>query len=142
MTPAPSFRPSWLPREPPLNPIALAGIGAVAEALLRRLLRLDDSALASLSGVRGPGLLLILGEESALPWVDDAVWLGRDPAAPSLLLPTAWAPAVPLDLYERAVRARALTAAGALAVLPRPGLLVPTGAARPLDRAGLQEVEP
>lgn len=129
------FRPSWRPREPPLEPVAVAAVGATISRLRARLLRFDDEALARLEGVAGPAVVLVLGPSESLPWVDGALWLGRDPSAPGLLLPTATEPSIAIDLYATVVRRRAGDVAGELAVLPRHGLLIPTGPARPLARS-------
>ena len=58
--------------------------------------------------------------------------LGRDPSAPSLLLPTALEPDVPLPLFERAVVALARGATAPIVVLVDPPALVCAGAARPI----------
>ncbi|HYO53891.1 hypothetical protein [Archangium sp.] len=126
------FSPSWSPRTCPLPAIAVAGVGPVALALARRVLATEDVALARWSGVAGPGVLVLLGDTESLPWVDGAVYLGRDVAAPSLLLPCTLAPDVAPALLERALVARA-HAGTPLAVLPRSMHLVPVGAARPVS---------
>jgi hypothetical protein len=127
---------TWSPRQNPLAALAVAGVGPVAVALARRALAADDKQLGAWSGVAGPGMLVLLGETDSLPWVDGAVYLGRDPTAPSLLLPCALAPEVAPALLERALVAHA--AAGTpLAVLPRSGQLVPVGAARTVARETL-----
>ncbi len=134
--PPPQLPVTWRPRPEPLAALAVAGVGPVALALARRALAAEDPHLGAWSGVAGPGLLLLLGQTETLPWVDGAVYLGKDPAAPSLLLPCALAPDVALALLERALVAHA--AAGTpLAVLPRSGHLVPVGAARPVARETL-----
>ncbi len=120
----------------PLPALAVAGVGAVALALARRALAADDARLGAWSGVAGSDLLVLLGEAHSLPWVDGAVYLGRDGAAPSLLLPCALAPEVAPALLERALVAHASDGAP-LAVLPRSGFLVPVGAARPVARETL-----
>jgi hypothetical protein len=114
----------------------VAGVGAVALALARRVLAADEAGLSAWSGVAGPGVLVLLGEADTLPWVDGAVYLGRDSAAPALLLPCALAPSVAPALLERALLARA-GGATPLAVLPRTSHLVPVGAARPVARETL-----
>jgi hypothetical protein len=127
---------TWCPRSAPLAALAVAGLGPVALALARRALAAEDQQLSAWSGVAGPHVLVLLGETDALPWVDGAMYLGRDPAAPSLLLPCALAPEVAPALLERALVAQA--AAGTpLAVLPRSEQLVPVGAARPVAREAL-----
>jgi hypothetical protein len=130
------FSSSWSPRAQPLPALAVAGVGPVALALARRVLAAEDAALARWSGVAGPGVLVLLGDTGSLPWVDGVVYLGRDAAAPSLLLPCTLAPDVAPALLDRALVARAPVGIP-LAVLPRSGHLVPVGAARPVSRETL-----
>jgi hypothetical protein len=125
---------TWAPRAVPLDARAVAATGATAAALGARLAALDDDALAGLAAVAGAGVLIAIGPD--LPWCDGVVYLGSDPAAPSLLVPTARVPSVPAPLLERAVRAR-VAATGPIAVVPAPLRLVPCGAARAIDRARL-----
>jgi hypothetical protein len=127
---------AFRPRAEPLAPLAAAARGPAALALAARLLARDDAALEALHGVSGPGLLVVVGDRERLPWVDGVVYLGRDPAAPSLLLPTALEPDVPAPLLERAVLARGRLAAP-IALLIDPPALVAAGGARPIRRAEL-----
>ena len=129
---------AWGPRDEPLAPLAIAARGSAARALAARLARCDDAGLARLRGVAGPSLLIALGESDALPWVDGVVYLGRDPRAPSLLVPTALAPDAPIALLERALLARGPGIAAPIAVLVAPPALVGVGAARPIGRALLE----
>jgi len=129
---------SFRPRATPLAPVAVAARGRAAAALATRLARRDDAGLARLSGVSGPGFLLVIGAAEDLPWIDGVVYLGKDPAAPSLLLPTALEPDVPAPLFERAVLGRASFAAPPIAVLVDPPALAGTGVARPVRRAELE----
>jgi hypothetical protein len=136
----------WRPRPVPLDPVGVAARGEAARALAKRLLARwdrgghDGEALSRLSGVAGPGLIILLGDGPALPWVEGAAYLGRDAHAPSLLLPTNREPAVPLPLLERAllIRAARLHAEPPLAVLLDPPLLASTLEARPLIRSQVQ----
>ena len=135
---APTERVRWVPREPPLAPAAVVGLGDAARALARRLLRLDDARLGALQGVAGPSLVAVVGTADALPWVDGAVYLGRDPAASTLYLPTALRPDVHAALFERALLGgRSIEAP--VAVVTRAGELVvfSLGAARAVSRAEL-----
>jgi hypothetical protein len=134
MEAAPLF--DWSPRATPLAALAVAGVGPVALALARRVLAADDVACARWSGVAGPGVLVLLGDTATLPWVEGVVYLGKDPAAPALLLPCTLVPQVALALLERALVSRA-GGATPLAVLPRSAHLVPVGAARPVSRDSL-----
>ena len=127
----------WRPRDEPLAPAAVVGQGEASRALARRLLALAEGTLSKFRGVAAPGLLVALGAPEDLPWVEDAAYLGREPRAPSLLLPTSRAPDVAAELFERAARLRAGTAAAPIAVLLDPPALVSVAAARPIDRASL-----
>lgn len=137
---------AWRPRAVPLEPVGMAARGEAARALARRLLARSDEELARLTGVAGQDLVLVLGnpgnaaDTALLPWVDGAVYLGRDPRAPSLLLPTNREPTVPLPLVERALVARAgrFKAEPPLAVLLDPPLLASVLEARPLVRRRLR----
>ncbi|HEX8698346.1 MAG TPA: hypothetical protein VF815_05885 [Myxococcaceae bacterium] len=134
---APSRLPvTWSPRPEPLAALAVAAVGPVSLALARRALGAQEPQLGAWNGVAGAGVLILLGHTESLPWVDGAVYLGRDPAAPSLLLPCALAPDVAPSLLERALVAHA-GGATPLAVLPRSSQLVPVGAARPVARETL-----
>jgi MoxR-vWA-beta-propeller ternary system domain bpX5 len=131
---------AWRPRPVPLEPVGVAARGESARALARRLLARGDETLSRLSGVAGPDLIILLGDATALPWVEGATYLGRDAQAPSLLLPTNREPAVPVPLLERAllIRASRLHAEPPLAVLLDPPLLASTLEARPLIRSQIQ----
>jgi hypothetical protein len=69
--------------------------------------------------------------------VDGVVYLGRDAAASSLLMPCALAPDVAASMLERALLTRMGNAGTPVAVLPASGHLVPVGAARPVSRVAL-----
>src|SRR5262249_1650206 len=131
-------RVAWRPRAVPLEPRAAAASGRAARALAARLLEREDATLARLSGVAGEDVLLVAGAAAELPWVDGIVYLGRDVAAPSLLLPTCLEPVLPLPLVERALVAKLEAPALPLAALVSPDRLVAFGVARPLDRARLR----
>jgi hypothetical protein len=81
---------------------------------------------------------LIFGDAEALPWVDGAVYLGRHPEAPRLLVPTARVPDVPYGLLERALFARRPEALEPSALLLDPMRLVDASAPRPFDVASLE----
>jgi hypothetical protein len=124
-------------RAEPLRPAGAVAEGDAARRLARRLLALDDAALARLAGVAAPGLLAVAGVEEDLPWVDGVAYVGRDPAAPSLLLPTATESFAPAALLERALVAGSRGAPPPLAVLEAPLRVIPLGGARPVERVRL-----
>jgi MoxR-vWA-beta-propeller ternary system domain bpX5 len=92
-----------LPRRAPLPACAAVATGAASRALARRLLEEPDERLAALRGLTGDSLLAVLGAAEALPWVDGVLYLGSDPDAPRLLLPTTAAPEIAPALFEAAV---------------------------------------
>jgi hypothetical protein len=128
-------RVEWHSRASPLVAKAVVGVGAVARALGQRLAALDDDALAGLAAVAGDGVLVVLGEAKALPWVDGVTYLGSDATAPDLLVPATFAPDVPVALLAQAVRRRA--ASSLVAVTPE--RIIPCGTARAISRAKLAE---
>ncbi|HEX3765723.1 MAG TPA: hypothetical protein VHW23_43805 [Kofleriaceae bacterium] len=130
------IRVGWIARDAPLVARAVAAVGDPARALADRLAALDDAALGALAAVAGDDVLVVLGAAAALPWVDGVVYLGRDDAAPELLLPTALAPTVPPGVLAAAIRA-ALPRPAPIAVLAAPARLVPCGIARAIDRGRL-----
>lgn len=127
---------SWTARDVPLPARAVAAWGPAARLLGERIAALDDAALSGLTAVAGNRVLIIIGDEAALPWIDGVVYLGRDEGAPELLLPTAVAPSVPAPVLEAAIK-HVATKGAPIAVLPASGMLVPCGAARGIDRAVL-----
>jgi len=127
----------WRARATALAPIAVAARNDVAIAFAHRLLTLNDESLARLKGVAGQGILIALGDEELLLWVDGVIYLGRDDAAPSLLLPTTLEPNVPVALFERALLKR-LSQSAPIAVLPAlPPIVTSVSPARPISRETL-----
>jgi hypothetical protein len=112
----------WIARIIPLPARAVFARGAAARDLARRLLDAPPERLRALRGCAaddGSALFILASDgEAELPWADGACYLGRDPAAPDLLLPTNRAPAVPVDLVAAALGAR-LGGRGPWAVIPR-----------------------
>jgi hypothetical protein len=136
----------WRSRDEPLAVVGAAAAGDAARALATRVLARTDEALAKLRGVASARssdtvAIVVLGDAADLPWLDGIVYLGRDPRAPSLLVPTFLEPDVPIELVERALLRRAHP--GPLAVVPlaplapSPSLVVPCGAALALARRPL-----
>ncbi|MCS6901851.1 MAG: hypothetical protein RMJ98_20015 [Myxococcales bacterium] len=127
---------TWQERPVPLSPSAVVGLGAVASALLRRVNQCTADELASLEAVAAPGVFLVLGEEERLPWVNGVSYLGCDPRAPALLLPTTLAPSVHPSLLEQVIRRR-LATSQRVAVVLEPPRLISLGGPRPLTVQGL-----
>ena len=100
------MKPSWQPREQPLAACALWVAKPMYSRLVQRLQRLSAARLARLQWLRTPQGVLVLGAEEQLPWLDCALWLGRDATAPRLLQPTLQQTDVPAPLLEQACLAR------------------------------------
>jgi hypothetical protein len=130
------FKIRWTPRDCQLMPMAVAGQGETSLRLARRLLQLDDESLGQLEGVAGRQVIVVQGRSDLLPWVDGVQYLGVDSVAPSVLFPTNYQPSLPQELLESALRVK-LHAAGLVAVLPDPLILVPMRNAKPVSRRTL-----
>ena len=131
------MKPDFVARSPPLPPRAVVGLGAAARALGLRLFDGPDETLRQLNVVAGDGLLVALGPADLLPWVDGAIYLGSDAAAPALLMPTTQATALHPQLVERALRGLPGLKHGQLAVLPRQQRIVCLSRASPAGRQSL-----
>jgi hypothetical protein len=126
---------TWRPRFTPLESVGVAARGPAATNLAHRLLR-DPDSLSHYKGVSAPGLLVILGEEKRLPWVDGVVYLGHDSQAPSLLFPTNLEPSVPAALLQRSL-AVVHNQPGPCALLLDPPAIVPLSEARTVARSSV-----
>lgn len=89
----------WRDREIPLAPRAALAEGPAVARWARRLLRAPD--LSAWSGVGDRSAMFVSGED--LPWADGLLWLGVDPAAPGLYLPTTREPDVHPALLARRI---------------------------------------
>lgn len=130
----------WVRRVVPLPPVAVAARDEAAKALVHRLLLGAEHRLANLSLVAGARLVVARNEPDTLPWVDGARYLGIDPEAPNLLLPTTSAPDVPVQLFERCLASVDGGLGAPIAVLANNdgGLtLVSLSDGRPPTRSGL-----
>lgn len=126
---------TWTPRREPLLATAAVARGAAARRLVHRLLTRDDTQLAQLTGVASDDLVLVLGPLSELPWTDGVLYLGKEPGAAELMLPTTLCPSVPRGLLCRAMLATQV--APPVAVLPDPPTLISLAQALPLSQRAL-----
>jgi hypothetical protein len=131
------MRITFSPRDDIRDPAAVAGLGPAAQALAARLMLLNDDQLAKLRGCAGRGIVAVLGEAKDLPWGDGVTYLGRDPDAPRLLIPTMLRPSVAMDVFERAIARRAAALSGPWAVLANPLRLFSVADAAILSRGHL-----
>lgn len=99
----------WSIREIPLQPKAVVSRGTIAARLAQKLLEGPQENLSQLQGVSGTELLVILGEEKMLPWVDGVMYLGKDEQAPQVYMPTYLQPNIPSALLEQILLIQAKT---------------------------------
>jgi hypothetical protein len=124
---------NWNDRTVPLAPVGLVAFRTAALELARKLLAMDDLSLTQWTAVSTSDVLVLLGEGQTLPWVDGVRYLGRDPLAPHLLLPTNRTPGVPVDLFERALIQRS-PVLSPFAVIPELGKVISLSSAKELSR--------
>ena len=126
-------------RETILDPVAVVGLGNAARALAHRLLALEDDRLQKLRGAAGEGILIALGEAAALPWAPGVTYLGQEPDAPRLLVPTMLRPAIAFDVFERAVARHVAPLSAPWAVLSSPARVFSVAAATTIDRKQIRK---
>jgi hypothetical protein len=132
VTAAPPLDLEWLPREPPLAPVAVLARGAAVRPLAAATIARVRSGTV-LRAAYADGRLLVLGAAADLPWADGVVYLGDDAG---LLVPTTLAPALPADLVRRAVAPDAPP--GHVVALAGDEVLTTPRPARPADAASLR----
>jgi hypothetical protein len=96
----------WKRRPQALPPSGLVTAGAVTQRLLAQLRLCGDAALARLTAVATRDLLVVIGANDDLPWIDGARYCAPDPVAQTLWLPTTLMPTLPPDLLRRSAVAR------------------------------------
>ncbi len=130
----PQINVTWAQRQEPLSPVCVAAIGDRATALGLRLLKEDyQESFVRLQAVVTDNILLLFGAVDDLPWVDGALYLGKDSQAGSMLIPTNLAPSVPMDVVFRAIL-KGFPAAPPVVLLPKQGLLFSASPARPISK--------
>lgn len=127
---------SWQTRFDALTASAVAAFDEAAVTLAKKLVSFDDERLQKLQGTAAAAgeagkMILLLGDAEHLPWVNGAVYLGRDAQMPSILLPTVIKPGIPPELFERALN-ESFSQLAPFAVLPEK--IIPFGAAKTLSR--------
>jgi hypothetical protein len=129
---------SFCTREDALVALGVVAHLGVAQKLAQRLLRYDDATLGQLRAVASKDTLIVLGPTKLLPWVDGVSYLGQDPSALLLLLPTAVRPELPIDAFEQAVIRKAGKKRPPIVVLDDPPLIISAAEAQPIARERLE----
>lgn len=92
----------WRPRTNPLTAKGILIRRSQRVMAIKKLLSLKDDILQQLRGSANDSVILLLGETDLLPWLPGVAYLGKDPQAPHLWLPTTLEPTLPIDLLESA----------------------------------------
>jgi hypothetical protein len=98
---------NWAAQAEARTPAGAVACGAVVHALVARLRRYEETDLSALSLVATRDIVVVLGREDALPWVDGLRYCAPAAAAPDLWLPTQSQPTNPVDLLQRALESAA-----------------------------------
>lgn len=133
------MKPRLVDREAPLAPMAFEARGEAARSWVRAYLQRSTSAPSAL-GVYVGDRIVVMGE--GLLWADGLRWLGKEPGAQRILVPTRLALEPHAALVASALERAHPRLTFPLAVLPSesPTLeIVPLGKARPLDATQLEQ---
>ena len=128
---------TWMPRLIPLRPEAAIATGAAAQKISQLMLRYPVERLERLKAGGLGELLLVVGDEDDLPWAPGVSYLGRDPDAHQIYLPTNLQPNLPAILLEQSLRQAGKRLP--LAVLPETMQLVTITNLLPLRREILEK---
>lgn len=129
----------WRPRAEALAPRAAVAWGPAAQRLHARLAAMPAAAAAGLSATASRELLVVCGEQTALPWVIDVAYAAPCPEAPALWLPTHCEPDVPGDLLAASLQRQ--HGRSPLLLWPAPEAVVPLDRLMPLNAALLARIQ-
>lgn len=98
----------WRQSPAPLTPEGILVTGEQKQHLFECLAQMTSEQLATLRGSHNEHIALLIGPPESLPWLpvsgsSDAVYVGKNPLAPHLWLPTHLTPSVPIDLLDKAI---------------------------------------
>lgn len=97
---------AWTRRSEALPPSGLVTAGAVTRRLLAQLRPWGEQELARLTVVATRELLVLIGADGDLPWIDGARYCAPDPVVQTLWLPTTMLPTLPADLVRSSASGR------------------------------------
>ena len=137
---ATSFEWRWRPRTEALPAQAAVAWGAAARTLHARLRQFEPEQQAGLSATASRELLIVVGEGSALPWVDGVAYAGPCNEVPGLWFPTLEVPDLPADLIARSLQ-RHHQGRQPLLLWARPEAVLPLDRLLPLSPALLARIE-
>jgi hypothetical protein len=140
MSLATTFEWRWRARAEAPPAQAAVAWGAASRVLHARLRQFEPEQQAGLSATASRELLIVVGEGSALPWVDGIAYAAPCTDAPGLWLPTLEEPDLPADLIARSLQ-RHHQGRQPLLLWPRPEAVLPLDRLMPLSSALLARIE-
>lgn len=133
MTPPVQLAWEWRAVATASKPQAAVACGSAARQLLERLVALPEAQQKQLSATANADMLVVIGPESALPWIDGIAYAAPHDDAASLWLPTHQHPDAPCDLLAQNLVQR--YGRQPLLLWPHPPALVPLDRQLPLTPA-------
>jgi len=103
MSPTVALTWGWRVRSPSVAAQAVVAWGPVARQLHARLLQMPTEQAVRLQATANAEVLVVLGAETDLPWVDGVQYAAAHEQAPALWLSTRWEPDVAADLLIEAL---------------------------------------
>lgn len=122
----------WVQTEDVLTPALCLIQKAQFETLNTRLLKYSDQRLSELRGVWNHSFVVLIGEESALPWLEQVSYYGNHPHSPHLYTPTQLVCSLSHDIVQRLVLAQ--YGNGNYVLDPEEKRIIPLHQARIVDR--------
>lgn len=92
----------WSLSHKPLKPVGLVALNEATT--MQILLDLAGERLSHLRGSYSDNSIILLGPEEILPWVPNALYLGKIGTTPNVLMPTHLSPNLPADWLGRAIK--------------------------------------
>ena len=128
----------WQPVAEPALPQAAVTHGEAARRMLDRLTTLPADDQVRLLATANADMLVVIGPEEALPWVDGVAYAAPCAEAPALWLPVLQRPTLPCDLIERALIRR--HGRQPLLLWPEPAAVMPLDRQLPLTPALIERI--
>ncbi|QZI68181.1 hypothetical protein K5F93_17230 [Pseudomonas protegens] len=138
MSGVPALTWTWRERAVAQPPRAAVAWDAVARRLHQRLQQLPATQAERLQATAHARVLVVLGAESDLPWVEGVQYAASHEQAPALWLPTRYEPEVAIDLLAQALldkEARSL-----LLLWPEPAAVIPLDRQLPVTEEHLARI--
>lgn len=138
MSGVPALAWAWRERAVAQPPRAAVAWDAVARRLHQRLQQLPSAQAGRLQATANARVLVVLGAESDLPWVEGVQYAAHHEQAPALWLPTRYEPEVAIDLLARALLDK--EARCPLLLWPEPAALIPLDRQLPVTEEHLARI--